>query len=76
MQLIQFMQVMNSSQDNTSFISLAPLRQITSCLVELLCLRDFRVSLNLGAVLSKNTAQKIVISDFALRTSPGLQDWR
>lgn len=59
MQLMQFMQAMNSSQDNTSFISLAPLRQITSCLVELLCLRIIRVSLNMGAMLSKNTAKKM-----------------
>lgn len=58
MQLMQFMQAMNSSQDNTSFISLAPLRQITSCLVELLCLRIIRVSLNMGAMLSKNTAKR------------------
>lgn len=76
MQLMQFMQAMNSSQDNTSFISLAPLRQITSCLVELLCLRIIRVSLNMGAMLSKNTAKKNVMSEFGLRTSPELQDWR
>lgn len=76
MQLMQFMQAMNSSQDNTFFISLAPLRQITSCLVELLCLRIIRVSLNMGAMLSKNTAKKNVTSEFGLRTSPELQDWR